>query len=99
MKYTWLLVAALASMTNSLQAADIEAGKQKAMTCAACHGADGISAIPTYPNLKGQKAQYTVLQLKAFKSGERKNAIMKPMASMLSEEDMKNVAAYYESLK
>jgi cytochrome c553 len=99
MKYALVLIAGLASVAFSSQAADIEAGKQKSMTCAACHGADGISAIPTYPNLKGQKAQYTVLQLKAFKSGERKNAIMKPMAAMLTEADMENIAAYYESLK
>lgn len=92
-------IAAVAAFSTQVQAADIEAGKAKAATCAACHGANGISAIPTYPNLAGQKPAYIVQQLKAFKSGERNNAIMKPMATMLTEADMVNVAAYYASLK
>lgn len=100
MKKAFLLaIAAVAAFSTQVQAADIEAGKAKAATCAACHGANGISAIPTYPNLAGQKPAYIVQQLKAFKSGERNNAIMKPMATMLTEADMINVAAYYASLK
>ncbi|GAA0300123.1 c-type cytochrome [Psychrosphaera haliotis] len=100
MKKAFLLaIAAVAAFSTQVQAADIEAGKAKAATCAACHGANGISAIPTYPNLAGQKPAYIVQQLKAFKSGERNNAIMKPMATMLTDADMINVAAYYASLK
>ncbi len=100
MKKAFLLaIAAVAAFSTQVQAADIEAGKAKAATCAACHGANGISAIPTYPNLAGQKPAYIVQQLKAFKSGERNNAIMKPMATMLTEADMVNIAAYYASLK
>ena len=100
MKKAFLLaIATVAAFSTQVQAADIEAGKAKAATCAACHGANGISAIPTYPNLAGQKPAYIVQQLKAFKSGERNNAIMKPMATMLTEADMINVAAYYASLK
>ncbi len=99
-KKSLFIVASLVStIAFSSHAADIEAGKKKAATCAACHGVNGISAIPTYPNLAGQKEAYTLAQLKAFKSGERPNVIMKPMASMLSDEDMANVAAYYASLK
>lgn len=79
--------------------ADIEAGKAKSMICAACHGADGISLIPMYPNLKGQKAQYLEKQLKAFKDGTRKDPVMAPMAMPLTDADIANVAAYYESLK
>lgn len=80
------------------QAADIEAGKSKSAVCSSCHGADGISTAPIYPNLKGQKAMYLELSLKAYKNDTRPNPIMKPMASMLSDEDIANVAAYYESL-
>jgi cytochrome c553 len=80
-------------------AADIEAGKAKTAMCAACHGADGISIMPMYPNLKGQKAAYTEKQLKAFKDGSRQDPTMAPMAATLTDEDMANVAAYYESLK
>ena len=94
-----LLVSGLALTAINVQAADVAAGKAKSATCAACHGAAGISAIPMYPNLAGQKAMYTVKQLKAFKSGTRKDPVMGPMASMLSDADMENVAAYYASLK
>jgi cytochrome c553 len=94
-----LIVSGLALTAINAQAADVAAGKAKTVTCAACHGAAGISAIPMYPNLAGQKAAYTVKQLKAFKSGARKDPVMAPMASMLSDADMENVAAYYASLK
>ncbi len=85
--------------SSSVFAGDIEAGKKKAAACAACHGANGISANPIWPNLAGQKGPYIVAQLKAFKSGARKNAIMQPMAGGLSDADMENLAAYYSSLK
>ncbi|GGI80991.1 c-type cytochrome [Shewanella gelidii] len=95
-----LLIVGLVSLFSmSVSAADIEAGKAKAAVCAACHGADGISMIPMYPNLKGQKAQYVEKQLKAFKDGSRADAIMAPMAAPLSDADIANLAAYYESLK
>lgn len=83
----------------STNAADVAAGKAKSAMCAACHGANGISQIPMYPNLAGQKAQYTLKQLKAFKDGTRKDPVMSPMAMPLSDADMANLAAYYESLK
>ncbi len=82
----------------TVNAADIEAGKAKAAMCAGCHGVNGIAPLKQYPSLKGQNAPYTVLQLKAFKDGTRKNAVMAPMAAMLSDQDMENIAAYYESL-
>ncbi len=81
-----------------LAGGDAAAGKAKAGTCAGCHGAKGISGSDMYPNLAGQKAGYIVRQLKAFKSGARNNPMMKPMASMLSDKDMENVAAYFASL-
>lgn len=65
--------------------------------CAACHTADGSRGIPTNPILQGQHADYLVKQLTEFKAGKRDNAVMKPMASTLSEDDMRNVAAFYES--
>ena len=88
----------VATSSVSAYAGDINKGKSKAGMCAACHGAQGISAIPMYPNLAGQKAAYTVKQLKDFKSGKRVDPVMAPMTKMLSEEDMKNISAYYESL-
>ena len=83
-------------------AGDAAAGKGKSAVCAACHGAEGISAAPIYPNLKGQKEMYLVGALKAYKSGERKggmSAIMIPTAVPLSDIDIADLAAYYASLK
>lgn len=85
----------------SFAAGDAAAGKGKAAVCAACHGGNGVSLIPNYPNLAGQKSAYIVTQLMAFKSGERKganSAVMAPMTMNLSETDMADLAAYYESL-
>lgn len=78
-------------------AADIEAGATKSATCAACHGTNGISAVDNYPNLAGQHADYIIKQIKAFQAGERKDAMMSPMAASLSETDMADIAAYYAS--
>lgn len=81
-----------------LAAGDAEAGKAKSAACAACHGADGISPQDMWPNLKGQKAAYLVLSLKAYRDGTRDNAIMKGMAAGLSDTDIENLAAYYSGL-
>ncbi|MCU0842236.1 MAG: cytochrome c4 [Thiobacillaceae bacterium] len=63
--------------------------------CGACHGADGNSTSPTYPNLAGQSPQYITKQLREFKSGARKNAIMAPNVTQLSDEDMIHLGAYF----
>lgn len=73
------------------------AGQAKAATCGACHGMDGNSVNPEWPNLAGQHASYLVKQLKAFKSGARANASMTPMAMILSDQDVEDVAAYFAS--
>ena len=65
--------------------------------CAACHGADGNAPIPANPNLAGQHPEYLLKQLRNYKSGERVNPIMAGMVAALSEEDMRNVAAYFAS--
>ena len=96
---TFILSLALSTAAFAAQAADVAAGKAKAATCAGCHGVNGISSVPMYPNLAGQKAQYIVKQLKDFKSGARKDPIMGGMAAPLTDADMENLAAYYESLK
>jgi cytochrome c553 len=94
-----LLLAGLGLALN-VAAADAAAGSKIANSvCAACHGADGNSPAPTFPKLAGQSAEYIVKQLTNFKSGERANAIMAPLASALSAEDMQNVAAYFSAQK
>lgn len=95
-----LLVAAITALSifNFAQAqGDIEAGKTKSATCTACHGADGNSPSNLYPKIAGQHASYLVKQLKEFKSGERQDPVMAGMVAGLSEQDMQDLAAYYES--
>ena len=70
-----------------------------AQVCVACHGADGNSATPANPSLAGQHPEYLVKQLQEFKKGVRKNAIMQGMAATLSEDDMRNVAAFLGAQK
>ncbi|WP_415892407.1 c-type cytochrome [Neptuniibacter sp. PT8_73] len=90
---------AVMSLSGSVIAGDIAAGKAKAAMCSSCHGANGISALPMYPNLAGQKAAYLAKQLHDFKSGMRKDAVMAPISSTLSDADIDNLSAYYKSLK
>jgi cytochrome c553 len=99
MKKLTLAVAATVMMASPAFAGDAAAGKAKSAMCAACHGAAGISAVPMYPNLAGQKEAYLAKQLKDFKSGNRKDPVMAPMAMALSDEDVANIAAYYAGLK
>jgi cytochrome c553 len=91
-------LAALQVQAESLIDGSAEDGKTKAVTCAACHGAAGISANPLWPNLAGQGAPYLVAQLKAFKEGLRENPLMTSQAMMLSEQDMADLAVYFEGL-
>jgi cytochrome c553 len=67
--------------------------------CAACHGADGNSAIAVNPKLSQQHPEYLVKQLQEFKSGKRNNAVMKGFASTLSDEDMRNISYWAASKK
>ncbi len=87
-----------ASISFSL-AGDIVAGKKAARNCAGCHGMDGISRNPLWPNLAGQKKAYIARQLKDYRTGVRKSAQMTYWAKALSAKDIENVAAYYESLQ
>ena len=79
-------------------AGDAAAGAKKTTTCIACHGKEGISIADTYPNLACQKEKYLVKSIKAYKSGERKDPMMKPMVASLSDADIENIAAYYSTL-
>ena len=75
------------------------AGKAKATTCAACHGADGNTPIDgTYPLLAGQHADYLAKSLTEYKNGKRKNAIMAGQAAALTEQDIADLSAYFASL-
>jgi cytochrome c553 len=80
---------------------DAKAGATKAAACAACHGLDGnASANPQlYPRIAGQSERYIAKQLALFKSGQRVNALMQPFAAALSAQDMRNLGAYFATLK
>lgn len=93
-----LILAASGFASTTALAGDAAAGKAKAAVCAACHGTNGISQIPMYPNLAGQKEMYLTAQLKAFRDGQRKNMMMAPMVANLSDTDIANLAAYYAKL-
>lgn len=91
----------LAAPMLAVGAGDPAAGKAKSAVCAACHGANGIAQIPTYPNLAGQKEGYLVLALNAYKNKQRSGGqavVMQGQAAGLSEQDIANLAAYYASL-
>jgi len=99
MKKLTIAIAATVMMASPAFAGDADAGKAKSMMCSACHGAAGVSAIPMYPNLAGQKEMYLAKQLKDFKSGKRNDPTMKGMVAALNDADIANLAAYYSSLK
>ncbi len=84
--------------THSATAADIKAGEKKASLCQGCHGTNGNSKTPQYPNLADQQASYIETQLKAFKSGQRTSSIMQDMAANLNNQEIKDLAAYFSSL-
>jgi cytochrome c553 len=94
-----IAIAAAVMMSAPAFAGDAAAGKAKSATCAACHGAAGIAAIPMYPNLAGQKEAYLVKQLNDFKAGTRKDPVMSAMAAPLSDTDIADLSAYFSSLK
>jgi len=91
------LVAVLGWSGSTLAAGSKEAGQTKAATCSACHGMDGNSVNPEWPNLAAQHASYILRQLKNFHSGQRQNVLMSPMGAMLGDQDMEDVAAYFSS--
>lgn len=92
------VLSSMLMFTASALAADAAAGKSKSATCVACHGSDGVSVNPMWPNLAGQKDMYLVKQMKDFRDGKRNDPVMAPMAKSLTDEDIANLAAYYSGL-
>ena len=97
--FFFALITVLIFTSTSALAGDVAAGKAKAALCASCHGPTGISMSPLWPNLAGQKEQYLIKQIKAFRDGTRQNPMMAPMVAALSDADIENLAAYYSSQK
>ena len=95
---TLALAASLLLLAFAARAADAKAGEAKAQPCVACHGVDGISTQPNAPNLAGQPAIYLADQLRQFRSGKRPSEVMAVIAKPLSDADVDDLAAWFESI-
>jgi cytochrome c553 len=99
---TMLLPLALAGLAQGVQAQDAKAGEKKIAMCIGCHGIPGYQAsfpeIHKVPMIAGQGAKYIVAALGEYKKGDRKHPTMRAIATSLSEQDMADIAAYYEPL-
>lgn len=93
-----MTLAAFHAQASSLVEGSADDGKAKALTCTACHGPEGNSVNPLWPNIAGQNAPYILAQLNAFKEGSRKDPLMTSQAMLLADEDMADLAVYFESL-
>lgn len=89
--------ALLACGTAFAASGNAEAGHKKSTPCQACHGPQGISVSPAFPNLAGQNVDYIQEALRQYKDGRRTNPIMKGQAANLSERDVEDLAAYFSS--
>ncbi len=98
LQYLAVILVSVFAIAQAQAAGDAAAGKAKAAACVACHGSDGNSLNPLWPNLAGQVPGYVAKQLKDFKAGARDNAIMKGIAAGLSKADMADLDAYYTGL-
>ncbi len=96
---TKFLMPILLLLALNVVAGDAEKGKTLSATCAACHGMDGNSINPIWPSLAGQHEAYLDRQIKLFRSGARENALMAPMVSALSDQDVADLSAYFSSQK
>jgi cytochrome c553 len=80
-------------------AGDAAKGQSKAGDCVGCHGRGGRSTNPDYPNLAGQKENYLMKAIKAYRDGGRKDPMMSMMVKALSDQDIADLAAYYANEK
>lgn len=80
-------------------AQDVAAGKRKATACQACHGLDGIAKLPDAPNLAAQPAAYLERELRAYRDGTRRNEVMSVAAKGLSDQEIRDLAAYYSAIR
>jgi cytochrome c553 len=99
MRITFVGMLSVAMICGSAaHAADTAAVKEKAATCAACHGEGGISQTENIPSLAGQPDQFIQWQLVFFRGGSRKNEQMQPIAEQVGNEDIRALGAYFASL-
>ena len=87
----------LAAAPFALAAGDADAGQSKTAMCVACHGADGNSAAPNFPKLAGLGEKYLLKQMQDIKAGDRKILEMTGMLAAMSDQDLRDIAAFYDS--
>lgn len=92
------MAATLAGTTAVFAGGNYEQGRAKSLQCVACHGERGMTPNPTFPHLAGQNAAYLQLQLESFKTGQRYNAIMTPIAEALTGDDIEDLATYFSTV-
>ncbi len=85
--------------STAIAAGNPAAGKFKAISCQVCHGKDGRSTNPLYPKLAGQHAAYIEKQMHDFKTKKRVDPVMNEMAPSMSDRDIADIAAYFQSIK
>ena len=99
MRIVFAAILSAAIVSGSLgHAADLAAGKEKAELCPGCHGENGISQTENIPSLAGQQDQFIQWQLVFFRSGARKNEQMQPTVEQITNDDIRNLGAYFASL-
>jgi cytochrome c553 len=94
----WILCVAVILGGPPASAADVAAGKEKAELCAGCHGDGGISQTENIPSLAAQPDQFLQWQLVFFRGGSRKNEQMQPIVEEITNDDIRNLGAYFASL-
>ncbi|MFW5954763.1 MAG: c-type cytochrome [Guyparkeria sp.] len=96
-RFTTGLILGLSLAAGAAQADEgsVKAGREAAQSCAACHGDNGNSNNPAFPSVAGQPADYLATQLRAYRDGDRENNVMAPQAADLSDEQIRDIAAYY----
>ena len=98
-KYFFIICLSLCFNYQAIADSSYDRGKEKSVTCSACHGGDGNSNNKMYPRLAGQYKNYLIHSLNAYKSGDRKNVIMSGFATGLSEQDIIDLSTYYSKQK
>lgn len=97
-KIYFFVVSLIVSQASFSATNHADKGKEQAQICSGCHGENGKSSIPGYPNLAGQNKIYIETQLKNFRDDNRTSPIMSPMAKSLSDEEIVSLADYYSKI-
>ena len=96
-KIIFILIVLWCGIGVAFSKGNVNAGQTKVGTCSVCHGINGISLIPRYPNLAGQWERYLIKQITEIKTGDRIVSDMTPFVKDLNAKDIENISAFYAS--